>query len=257
MKKIAIGTDPHCPYEDKYVQNLFLRFINDWKPDVVVLAGDLIDCRQLSPFDRDPRTRQSFGGDLEISRGYLDSINEATSYGTRKIFLGGNHEDRIRKYLWSTAPELSSVEGIDIPDLLGLEERHWEYIPYYDAVGTTGAPGFMYYNILVMHGIFARKHSAVTARAHFERFICNGVNGHTHRQGTYYHRAWGGEFTWIEAGCMCILEPPYMSSPDWQQGWTAGYVFDDKPENPNPRFDLRNVVVNNKKAVWEGKLLKA
>ncbi len=257
MKKFAVGPDPHVPFHDRYAKDLFLRFCNEWKPDMVVLLGDLLDCRQLSPFVRDPRSRQEFGRDLEDGKVYLDDINQATSYGTRKVFLGGNHEDRIRKYLWTNAQELAGVKGLNIPDLLELEQKRWEYIPYYDAVGACGAPGLMYYGILIMHGLFARKHSAATARAHFERFICNGINGHSHRQGQYLHRAWGGEFQWTESGCLCGLEPPYMSSPDWQQGWTAGYIFDDKPDNPNPRFDLHNVVITNKKAVWEGKLLKA
>lgn len=96
------------------------------------------------------------------------------------------------------------------------------------------APGFYRSGILVTHGIFARRWSGQSAQAHHQRFGGSGVHGHTHRMGVCPHRQFAEQRQQIrfEAGCQCSLEPAYMSSPDWQNGFIAGRVYDDKPGQP-------------------------
>jgi hypothetical protein len=256
MKRVVVATDVHVPFHDPVALALLQKFTSDFRPDVFVVGGDLIDFYPLSAFDRDPKRRLSLRDELEQAHAYLQDIGLALPRGCRKVFLAGNHEDRLRRYLWRNAPELADLEELDLASLLHLPRMGYEYIPYDDPVGAVGAPGLDLYGILIMHGQFVRKHSGATARAHFERFMCNGVCGHSHRQGSYFHRAWGGESGWWEAGCLCKLEPPYMSSPDWQAGWLAGYIHDE-PDNPAPRFELQTAVVHNKKLAWEGRLYRA
>ena len=136
----------------------------------------------------------------------------------------GNHDDRLRRFLWHRAPELASLNAISIPTLLNLEDRRWSYVPHFDPVNQSGAPGFYRSGILVRHGIFARRWSGQSAQAHHQRFGGSAVQGHTHRTRVFKHRqsAEQRQQIWFEAGCQCSLEAAYMSSPDWQNGFVAG-----------------------------------
>lgn len=257
IKRIAVFSDVHVPYHGVQAQAVLLAFLGHFHPNIVVLAGDLLDFYSLSHFDREPSRRLQLPDDIQQARDYMKDLDAVLSPLCRKVFLGGNHEDRLRKFLWKQAPELYELESLDIPGLLSLEDRSWEYIPYYEPMATSGAPGLALYNLLITHGTVARKWSGYTARAHFERFNYSGISGHTHRLGTFYHRAYGGQYVWFEAGCLCGLEPPYMASPDWQQGWIAGYIHGESDDDPSPRFDLRTVFCYKGKAAWEGMVIKA
>ncbi len=175
-----------------------------------------------------------------------------------KVFVEGNHDDRLRRFLWQRAPELVPLNTLTLPGLLRLEQRRWSYIPYYDPVNTSGAPGFYRSGILVMHGLFARRWSGASAQAHHQRFGGSGVHGHTHRMGVFQHRTFTeqGQQIWFEAGCKCSLEPSYMPGPDWQNGFVAGRVWEDG-DKLNPRFDFSLAQIHNGKLTWEGQLFRA
>lgn len=255
VERVVVLSDIHVPYEDKICQALVLRFLQEFKPTKLIINGDLLDFHQISSFDREPSRRMHLTDDIVLAQDYLKQLVANVPETTEKIFLGGNHCDRLRKYLWRSAPELTQIAGNDIPSLLNLQG--WNYIPYYNAAAVNnGVPGYNLDNVLLItHGICARKYSGYTARAHFERFHTSGVCGHVHRLGQHYFRAYGGVWTWIEGGCLCQLEPPYAPSPDWQQGFVAGYVWLDG--TPTPHFDLQQVFIRDKKIAWQGRLFKA
>lgn len=254
----VIWSDVHIPFANPVATELTLRFLDWYKPNVAILAGDLLDFYMLSSFDRDPRRRMTIDQDLAATNAYLDAVDRVLPADCEKVFVEGNHDDRLRRFLWHRAPELVPLNTLTLPGLLRLAERRWGYIPYYDPVNTSGAPGFYRSGILVMHGIFARRWSGQSAKAHFDRFGGNGVHGHTHRLGVFQHRYFGdnGQHIWYEAGCQCSLEPSYMPGPDWQNGLVAGRVWEDGG-NPYPRFDFSLGQIHNGKLTWEGQMFRA
>src|ERR1051326_8169338 len=130
MKKIAFLPDCHRPYHDKKAWSLFMDSMNDWCPDILVCLGDLADCYKISSFSKDPRREFTFKEEIDD---VLVGLDELDSLGAeRKIFIGGNHEARLVRYLQDRAPEL--FEFIDIPKLLELEKRGWEYVPYKSSI---------------------------------------------------------------------------------------------------------------------------
>lgn len=255
MKKLMVFGDIHVPFHSKPAQSIVLSVISEWKPDVIVLNGDLLDFYGLSPFDRDPERKCGLEDEFQLANRYLDHIDTAAP-DALKIFEEGNHEDRLRKYIWRNSPALAGLGGVDTESFLKLSERGWKFVPYFNPVESTGVPGYDLNGILIMHGLFARKASAATARAHFERFHCSGIHGHTHRLGVFLFRAYGGAYTWLESGCLCGLEPSYTPSPDWQNGFVAGYIH-DKPSSAQPFFEMQKYVIHNKKLSFEGRLFKA
>jgi hypothetical protein len=253
-------SDAHVPYHNKDAQSLVIRWLEDFKPTTLICNGDMIDFYSLSTFDREPSRRFDLAKDVLATQSYLNSLVSAVPSDCTRVYLEGNHCDRLRRWLWRSAPEISQLAGTDIPSILKLTENNWQYLPYHNTAATTGGiPGYNLSNVLlVTHGIFASKYSAYSARAHFERFHTSGISGHSHKLGTYYFQAYGGAWVWLESGCLSTLTPDFMISPNWQNGFVAGYIFHDNA-NPQdtPRFDMQPVLIHKRKLTFQGQVYRA
>ena len=83
----------------------------------------------LSAWDRDKRKLMEgrrYQLEFDVGNSVLDVIDEA-SEGVRKVFIEGNHETRLSRYV-EYHPELDGA--IDYRRDLGLKARKWEFVPY-------------------------------------------------------------------------------------------------------------------------------
>lgn len=88
----------------------------------------------------------------------------------RKIFIAGNHEQRLQRYIFDRCPALFNVVPT-VDNLLKLHQRgRWEYVPY----GKHIRIGKM----LFTHGTLARAHTAAAMLVKYEHNVCFG---HIHR----------------------------------------------------------------------------
>ena len=251
VQKILIWSDIQYPYLDKPCDEAVNELISDWQPDIAVLNGDGIDFPTISHFEKDDRMSK-FSDDVAGYKEYLQKKDRLIGKKAQKHYNAGNHEDRLRKYMNEKASELVGLEELEIPNVLGVREMGWGYTPYYDPMDKSSAPGLDINGLLVTHGYNVSKHSGQSARASFEKFGGSGVMGHTHRLGAYYHTNYRGNYVWLEAGCLCVLNPFYTVSPDWQNGIVAGYIYPDEHKKES-RFDIRQVPIVHGKMVFEGK----
>lgn len=130
MLRVAFIPDAHRPYHDKKAWELCISALLDFSPDILVVLGDLADCYKVSSFSKDPSREYSFKEEID---NVLEGLDDLDSLGaTRKIFVAGNHEFRLVRYLQEKAPEL--FEFIDVPKLFELEKRGWEYVPYKSSI---------------------------------------------------------------------------------------------------------------------------
>ncbi len=53
------------------------------------------------------------------------------------------------------------------------------------------------------------------------------MHGHTHRLGAFYHRDISDTYAAWENGCLCNLNPDYVTAPDWQHGWSVVWSHRD------------------------------
>ena len=166
LERIFFFPDVHAPYEDKRAVALTLDAMKHFEPDVVVVMGDLIDCLSVSRFTKDPSRAKNLKHETEYAGALLDKME-----APRKIFVAGNHEDRLRRYLEEKAPEV--LPFVDIPKLLELERRGWEYVPYKEFTRL----GKLY----VTHDVgSAGRYNVYKALDSFQASV---VTGHTHRLG--------------------------------------------------------------------------
>lgn len=191
--------------------HLVTSFTKWLKPNGIVLNGDIVDLYRLSRFTKNPDpSLAGLGRELEICRGIL--LSQIPQETNTRIWIGGNHEDRYRRYIWDKAPELN-IEPLRFSELAGCREYGFKWLEYGDGVNL----GKLY----VTHGEVVRKHSGYTAKAHYDKYGISVLHGHTHRLGQYSHRNRSGQFGAWENGCLCTLTPEFDHYPDWQHGFSV------------------------------------
>lgn len=229
-----IVNDLQIPWHDKAVTSLVLEFIRDLKPHGVVLNGDIVDCYQISDFDKDPKRVHvwTLKEEIRLAGELMDALRDVPE----KWWLGGNHEDRLRRLGWRY-PALSFM--LDFPNLFKLPEHGFAWKPYGGSINLG--------KLEVTHGFIVRSASGVSAKAHFDRIGSSVLHGHTHRLGTYYRTNHRGAHVAVENGCLCRLNPEYVQHPDWQQGFSVVHV------GPRGFFSVQQIPVLNSREFLYGK----
>jgi predicted phosphodiesterase len=213
--------DTHVPYHDEKALAVVKKIITDVRPEVVVHMGDLIDCWQISTFDKDPANRDHLQDNIDESAKLLREIAMVTP-GAERYVLEGNHEFRLTKTINRAKDGVRELMGLRVAQRnitwqailedAGIES-FWEWVPHRRQTHRRIFP-----NLITKHGSIVRKWSGMTARGEWERYGKSGMSGHTHRLGLFYHNDFNGAHGWVETGCTCDLNPDYVEDPDWQHG---------------------------------------
>ena len=198
-----------------------MQITQDFNPDVRIAGSDGVDFYSLSSFDKNPDRINSLQLELDswaaTQRSWLDAAPDAKAY-----FLVGNHEDRLRRWLWRH-PELSSLSCLSLENLFEFDKLKLTMADH------GGREVSFYDRLVITHGSIVRKHSCYTAKAELERYRyqVSVLSGHTHRGGRYYTTTREGIIQAVECFCLCSLAPEYVHIPDWQQGLVLAEVTED------------------------------
>ena len=174
LEPVLFVPDVHRPYHDKTAWALMLKAAASFRPSHLVCLGDFVDFYSVSSHSKDPRRVRNL--DEEIADAHV-GLNQLDALGARhKSYIGGNHEDRLTRYLQDKAPELFGLVGI--PELLKLKSRGWAYTPYKSAtsigkvalthdVGNAGRQA-------TFRTLDVFQHSVISAHAHRMQYIVEG-----------------------------------------------------------------------------------
>lgn len=103
------------------------KYIRDMRPDVVVHLGDHWDMASLSSYDRGKKSFEGrrYKADIEAGNAAMRLLNAGMGkLATRKVFLKGNHEDRITRAVENDAVMEGTVTHEDF-DLKGWEVHNF------------------------------------------------------------------------------------------------------------------------------------
>lgn len=216
-ERVVVVSDFHIPFHNVALLKAFTTFLHDYQPTLLILNGDIVDFYDLSRFDKDPKRVGVLQTELDIAYSVLYMM-KANSPDTKLVYVKGNHEDRLKKFLWKN-PSLSSLRDLELERLLRLEDfGNIELVEDYSLQG----------KVTFTHGDLVRKHSGYSAKAEFEKSLSSGVSGHTHRLGAHYVTTGKGNDFWIESGCMCSDNPTYLKGvPNWQNGFVVIETYED------------------------------
>lgn len=244
MTKIALPTDLHVPYHDPRALSVAHKIINDFDPDYILAGSDGVDFYAISKFDHDPARMKFYGLQKEIDtwRSIQKEFRDAAPRAA-VLYLPGNHEERLRKYVWRH-PELYGLEALRLEKLLGFESL---------GINWDGSTEYMIDDqLMLVHGEIARKYSGYSAKGELEKihYSYSLWMGHTHRGGIHYAQTRRGMVFAAEGFCLCNLEPEYVRHPDWQHGIVLATITKNGIELDPIAFDSKRRKVT---AVWRDK----
>ena len=225
MTTIVVLPDMHFPHVDLPRLTQVEEDMRGLSPSHIVQIGDLGDWYRTSNFDKDPRRVDTLNDERIQVCNWLAKLRRQHP-DARIDICEGNHEDRMRRYLWSKANALASLPELTVPAMYGLNGL---------GIGYHGRSGFKQYGVRFKHGDAVRSKAGYTATAEMEAHRCSGVSGHTHRFNSARRTDKEGVTTeWWEIGHLSdISKVEYTSSPDWQPGYMVIYASPDGVEfNP-------------------------
>jgi len=203
---VARLADWHIPYHDEKALNIAMRFCKHLKPDII-LMDEVLDWYSLSRFDKDPQRLITLQDEIDMTTTYFARLRQYCP-NARIILMRSNHLNRLQKYLRVKAPELSQLRALRVPKLLELHKHQIEFRDH-----------FVLKDFLFKHGDRVYQNSAYTARHECLREGMSGMSGHTHRIGNHFVTKRGGEYQWLECGCLCSKDAEYIRGvADWQHG---------------------------------------
>lgn len=222
MTRIVCVSDTQTPFEDKRAVDAVAAFIDDYKPDTVISAGDDADFAQISRYSQGNAGEHA--GDMGKDR---DRTVEVLRMLQVKHVTRSNHLDRWYAAL-ARVPGLMKVDEFKLENFLRFPELG---ITYHDKPWDPTGTGTW----LLMHGdegalsSIAGSSAAALAKRTGRSVIC----GHSHRLGLqpFTHTFLGDKrprILWgFEAGTLADFNSPgmrYAKFKNWQQGFGILHV---------------------------------
>ena len=237
LKSAIILPDAHLTDEVPVDYQAVKPFIKDFNPDVIVLPGDFMDVASLSAWDYDKKRKMEgrrLNSEYKTANRELDFLQRHTG---KTVYLEGNHEDRITRYL-DKNPEM---EGLIEPQIrLKLKERKIRWVKMNDLYKL----GDMYFT----HGMYTNVHNA---KKHLQTLGCNVCYGHQHStQTAMQNMAMQKPYMAYALGTLGDKKPDYLKNRpgNWINQFAVFY-WDTKTGH----FNLYPVNIIKNKFIWNGK----
>lgn len=210
--RIIVFSDAHFyPDDTTTAYRALLKFIEYFKPNVIVNNGDSFDGGSISRFprigwDKKPTVIE----ELEANKFYLGEIEKIRPAGCRLIHCLGNHDARFETMLAAQASAYEGVQGFHLKDHFPLWEGCWSFWVNEDTVIKHRFKG----------GRYAGYNNAVAAQT-------NIITGHTHVLACqpitgYSKTIWG-----VQTGT--LAEPNSLQFADYTEDspkdWRSGFVM--------------------------------
>jgi predicted phosphodiesterase len=260
------------PIHDERAIDVALRICTDVNPDLVVLVGDNLDLAELGKYVVTPAYQRTTQATIDRATLLGAQLRKAAP-NAKIVWLAGNHEERLPKYLLMNASASFGLKRgnlpnswpvMSVPFLCRLDEVDIEYRPGYPAAHCWITP-----ELRVIHGDKVASGGS-TAHKYLSSEKVSVIYGHIHR------REWAertrddfdGPRTVMAAspGCLCRVDGaipsvkggidldgrPLKRTEDWQQG-IAVIPYD--PETG--KFVYEQVAITDGFAMYRGKEYEA
>lgn len=213
-RRVVVLSDIHLPYHDKLCTRVALDFIADYKPDLVVLNGDILDCYEISDHQKDPTRAKTLQDEFDESRWFFTDLNR---HAADVVYIQGNHEQRLERLIANNRG-LAKMRALEWAKAAELPTR-WKV--YRDQTHYHNG-GFMW-----LHGnLRGRVQSGGLnpARALASKLRTALGAGHFHRESLNVERQYNGsQIVSYSQGHLSDLEIAggYVRWPDWQTGFSV------------------------------------
>jgi hypothetical protein len=177
LRIVLLIPDTHRPYHDRKAYALMIRVYQDIVKKYfhiadfeIVILGDYGDFYATSGHDKHPMVQQNLVLEVQDVIAGLDELDTLFPFA-KKVYIEGNHEFRLERYLCNKAPALFGVTSTEL--ILKMNQRSgWTFHAYspsqqYDVGGS----------------VLKARHEPLSnsAKATASKAICSLVYGHIHR----------------------------------------------------------------------------
>lgn len=220
-KRILFVPDAHVPNNDIGAVSVLLRAAKVWAPHILVILGDWADFASVSMHEPDDVKQVMLKDEAATAKWTLDYLVESCGPQLhRRIYIEGNHEQRLARYVARRAPAL--WDSVSVPALLGLDFR-WEFVPYRSSIRLG--------RLHITHdtGKAGRNAHRQSASAH----LGSTVIGHTHRMaydvtGTFDGMPYlAAMFGWLGDRKLAGSYTHEANAAEWAHGFGTGLMLDN------------------------------
>lgn len=219
MKKFVIASDIHGSELNPEACGSLFAFMDDFKPDIRVIAGDLWDFAAIRNGASEEEKCQSMALDFEYGARFATVFFKG---GSENHLMLGNHDVRIWDMMESTDGVKRDLAEKMVHDVEVLAKRNGADIIPYDSRNGVLSIG----DLKVVHGY----HTGASACAAHSRIYGNVVFGHIHSIESFQTPGLKQQEA-RSIGCLCNLNPHYANRKTgklrWANGWAYGWVFED------------------------------
>ena len=253
---------------DERAISVALDIVTDINPHLVVLVGDNLDAAELGKYRTTPAYQQTTQAAIDRLAVLCAELRQAAP-NARIIWLAGNHEERLPRYILDNAvaafglrkgnaPESWPV--MSLPYLARMDEHGVEYLPGYPA-----SAFWINDRLRVIHGDKVASGGS-TAHKYLGNEKVSVIYGHIHRREyaarTREDRDGPKEIMAASPGCLARITGqvpstkggvdldgrPLTRIEDWQQG----IAVVDYQEGDG-MFTYQNIAIHDGWAAWAGK----
>ena len=245
MRKFVYYTDVHS--FDSIKLDGFLKFVKHFKPDVLINGGDFLDFNQISKYTAKKRhnnineTIKSIRKEFAWGRKTLDRVDSASGNKCNKVYIIGNHEERLNLFNL----EYPQYDSLSLDGELGLSKRGYKVIEWKKFYKL----GHLYFG----HGDgFTGKYYTKNIADEYRKNVRVG-HMHTNQENSITSPLCKDEIYTVKGiGCLCNKCPEYVKrgTNRWINSFLYGYVL------PNGDFQDFTVNIIKGKFIVEGKQWK-
>lgn len=257
-RKILVMGDAHVTDEQDLSRfDAAGKFILEERPTDIILMGDFLTMRCLSAWDRDKRLKMEglrYRAEIEAGNEALDRLTGPVArynraVGLRKkglyqpnwVYIEGNHEDRLTRYLDKDPTFLGTV---GIAQDLNLTVRGFTWIPYrsYHYINGIGFTHIPFNKMKEIGGVdITRKAQQVTIKS------C--VFGHTHELHTSNVHVEGMDHLQQVLNVGCFFEDHEEYTKGKVTNYWKGLVL--LHNYSEQRFDIETISMSRLKSKYE------
>lgn len=254
---------------DEKALDICIKIVEDLQPEVIALVGDNLDLPEMGKYVTYPAYAQTTQASIDRATLFCAQLRAAAP-DAKIIWLAGNHEERMPKYLVQNAGAAYGLRKGNTPDswpvlsvpyLCRMDEFGIEYRPGYPA-----SDYWVNEKLRIIHGDRV-KSSGSTAHVYLNQEKTSVIYGHIHRIETAFktREDFDGPRTIMAAspGCLARIDGaipstrggvdldgrPLTRHENWQQGIGVVTYEDDG----NHRFAYDVIPIYNGWALYHGK----
>jgi predicted phosphodiesterase len=258
---------------DEKCISILISMIKTVKPDLIVCVGDNLDLPEMGKYITYPAYQLTTQASIDRATMFCAQMRNAAP-AAKIVWLAGNHEERMPKYIVQNATAAYGLRKGNAPDswpvlsvpyLCRMDEYGVEYKPGYPA-----ADFWINKKLRIIHGDRV-KSSGSTAHVYLNNEKTSVIYGHIHRIETAYktREDFDGPRTIMAAspGCLARIDGaipstkggvdldgrPLTRHENWQQG--IGVVtYEDSGDH---KFSYEVATIYNGWTMFRGKEYKA